>query len=176
MPGGPDTYIAYGLSWANASNTPFRLYKHWVHEGGISTPLIAHWPAGIPAARRGAIEHQPGHLVDVMATCVDVAGAPYPTQAPPPEGASLRAAFEGRPLGRTSPLFWEHEGNRAVRDGRWKLVAKGPQGPWELYDIELDRCERRDLAAAQPERVRAMAAQWEAWAKRCDVLPWPWNR
>ncbi len=172
-PGGPDTFLAYGLPWANASNTPFRLYKHWVHEGGISTPLIAHWPSGIPATRRGAIEHQPGHLIDIMATCVDLGRTPAP--APAPEGLSLRPAFEGLALGRPVPLFWEHEGNRAVRDGKWKLVAKGPEGPWELYDIDLDRSELRNLAEREPERVRALAVQWDAWARRCGVLPWPWK-
>jgi arylsulfatase A-like enzyme len=119
MPGGPDTYIAYGKGWANVSNTPFREYKHWVHEGGISTPLIAHWPAGIPERRRNRIEGQPGHLIDIMATCVDLAGAAYPTERngekiKPMEGVSLRPAFSGRSLQRAQPIFWEHEGNRAV--------------------------------------------------------------
>jgi arylsulfatase len=167
-PGGPDTFIAYGLAWANASNTPFRSYKHWVHEGGISTPLIAHWPKGF--ARRGEIEAQPGHLIDVMATCADLAGV----EKKDLEGVSLRPAFEGKPLGRTSPLFWEHEGNRAVRDGRWKLVARH-KGAWELYDMDLDRCELRDLASGQPERVREMAERWEAWARRAHAVPWPWK-
>ncbi|HEX7899043.1 MAG TPA: arylsulfatase [Planctomycetota bacterium] len=172
-PGGPDSFLAYGPGWANLSNTPFRLFKHWVHEGGISTPLIAHWPAGI--ARKGEIEHQPGHLIDVMATAVELGRATYPAGRPPPEGTSLRPAFEGKALGRTSPLFWEHEGNRAALDGRWKLVAKGPQGPWELYDVELDRCERRDLAGEKPERVKELAALWDTWALRCGARPWPWK-
>ena len=180
LPGGPDTYHAYGEAWANVSNTPFREYKHWVHEGGISTPLIAHWPAGIPAARRSALEPQPGHLIDLMATCVDVAGATYPkTHAGetihPLEGVSLRPAFAGRPLGRREPIFFEHEGNRAVRDGPWKLVAKGPAGAWELYDMASDRTETHNLAAREPARVRTLVAQWEAWAKRAQVLPWIWT-
>lgn len=175
MPGPADTYIAYGKAWANVSNTPFREYKHWTHEGGISTPLIAHWPAGIPAERRGQLEPQPGQLVDIMATCVDVAGATYPQEfkgrpIKPMEGTSLKPAFTGKKLGRTKPLVWEHEGNRAIRDGRWKLVAKEDK-PWELYDMETDRSELHDLAAAQPERVKKMAAEWEAWAKRANVLP-----
>jgi arylsulfatase len=180
LPGEADTYHGYGQAWANVSNTPFREYKHWVHAGGISTPLIAHWPAGIPAARRNSLEPQPGHLIDLMATCVDLAGAEYPRQVQgraitPREGVSLRPAFDGRPLGRPGPIFFEHEGNRAVRDGRWKLVAKGPRGPWELYDMTADRTEMNDLAVAQPERVKQLAAAWEAWAKRARAIPWIWG-
>jgi arylsulfatase A-like enzyme len=178
MPGPADTYAGYGRGWANVSNTPFREYKHWVHEGGVSTPLIAHWPAGIAA--RGQLRHDPGHLIDVMATCVDLAGAPYPPErqgqsSQPLEGVSLQPAFAGDALNRPSPIFFEHEGNRAVRDGRWKLVAKGSAGAWELYDMEADRTELNDLAAEQPDRVATMAGQWEAWAKRAGVLPWVWQ-
>jgi arylsulfatase A-like enzyme len=171
MPGGPDTYVAYGPGWANVSNTPFREYKHWVHEGGISTPLIAHWPKGIPAARNGGLVKDPGHLIDIMATCLDLSGAKYPADKLPPEGVSLRPAFEGKPLERKQPIFWEHEGNNALRDGKWKLVAK--QGkPWELYDMETDRVELYDLAAREPDKVKELAAQWDAWAKRAGVRPW----
>ncbi len=179
MPGPADTYVAYGREWANVSNTPFREYKHWVHEGGISTPLIVHWPAGIPAARRGGLEAQPGHLIDLMATCVDLAGAKYPAKfageaITPLEGVSLRPALEGKSLARAQPIFWEHEGNRAVREGRWKLVSKFPTG-WELYDIDADRTEQRDLAAQDPARVQTMAARYEAWAQRAGVVKWPAN-
>jgi arylsulfatase len=177
MPGPRDTFIAYGKGWANVSNTPFREYKHWVHEGGIATPLIAHWPAGIRA--RGELRTQPGHLIDILATCLDMARAPYPvefrgTPLPPPEGRSLRPAFENQPIERQA-LFWEHEGNRAIRVGSHKLVAKGPGGRWELYDLAQDRTELRDLAAAQPDRVRSLAEAWERWARRADVLPWIWQ-
>ncbi len=180
MPGPEDTYVAYGRSWANVSNTPFREYKHWVHEGGISTPLIAHWPAGIPSARHNALVQTPGHLIDLMATCVDLAGGKYPTEhdgqaIPPMEGVSLRPAFEGRDLQRVNPICWEHEGNRAIRDGHWKLVAKSPGGAWELYDMEADRTETHNLAAEQPTRVKELAAKWEAWGKRANVLPWMWR-
>ena len=178
MPGPADTYIAYGKEWANASNTPFRMYKHWVHEGGISTPLIAHWPAAI--RRRGEFERQPGHLIDVMATCVDLAGAAYPTErngqaVTPLEGRSLIPAFEGKPIEREA-IYWEHEGNRAIRVGRWKLVAKGPTGPWELYDTEADRSELNDLAAKEPDRARQMAAMWQTFAEKALFVPWPWDR
>ena len=180
MPGPPDTFIAYGREWANVSNTPFREYKHWEHEGGISTPLIAHWPAGIPAARRNQLEKQPGHLIDLMATCVDVSGATYPVEflgnkILPREGVSLRPALEGKSLDRPQPIFWEHEGNRAVREGRWKLVAKGPAGAWELYDMEADRTEMHNLAGAESARMKDMVAKWEAWAHRAGVIPWIWS-
>jgi arylsulfatase len=177
MPGGPDTYIGYGKSWANVSDTPFREYKHWVHEGGISTPLIAHWPKGI--RRGGQIDAQPGQVIDIMATCVDVGGAVYPAEYAshdirPMEGRSLAPAFKGGSIERDG-LFWEHEGNRAVRVGKWKLVAKGPAGAWELYDMEADRTELHDVAAKEPQRVAEMKAKWEKWARRANVLPWIWK-
>jgi arylsulfatase A-like enzyme len=177
MPGPADTYIAYGRPWANASNTPFRLYKHWVHEGGISTPLIAHWPAYIKA--HGQFRNQPGHLIDIMATCVDVAEAKYPTEykghkIQPMEGKSLLSAFDDEPIEREA-IYWEHEGNRAVRQGKWKLVSKRPGG-WELYDLEADRTELNNMAEDYPEKVRHLKALYEAWAARCGVLPWPIKR
>ena len=176
MPGPPDTYIAYGLPWANASNTPFRRYKHWVHEGGIASPLILHWPNGIPAARRGKLYHEPSHLIDIMATCVDLGGATYPAThndkpIQPMEGVSLRPALEDKPLARPDALYWEHEGNRAVRKGKWKLVALN-RGPWELYDMAADRTELHDLAEKDPDRVKEMAALYDAWAARANVAPW----
>jgi len=177
MPGPADTYIAYGRNWGNVSNTPFREYKHWVHEGGISTPLIVHWPGHV--AQTGGFVKQPAHLIDVMATCVDVAKADYPKQVDgndihPMEGKSLVGAFDGRPIERDA-IFWEHEGNRAMRQGDWKLVAKGPAGAWELYDMAADRTEMHNLASAEPERVKSMVAGWEAWAKRAHVIPWIWK-
>lgn len=173
MPGPEDTYQSYGIRWANASNTPFRLYKHWVHEGGIASPLIAWWPG---KTRAGAIVHGPAHLIDVMSTCVDVAGAQYPREyrgrpITPAEGISLRPAFGGGRLKRRNPLFWEHEGNRAVRDGWWKLVSKFP-GRWELFDMEADRTETADLAGKHPRRAERMAAEYEKWARRAQVQPW----
>lgn len=183
MPGPANTYIGYGRNWANVSNTPFREYKHWVHEGGISTPLIVHWPAGIQA--RGELRHQPGHLIDIMATCVDIGGATYPERRGehsivPMEGKSLAPAFENKPLERNA-LYWEHEANCAIRMGGWKLVRKGKTGsgklrPWELYDLETDRAEMYDLAQMYPQHVAAMALKWEAWAERAKVKPWPWGK
>jgi arylsulfatase len=173
MPGPRDTYIAYGQGWANVSNTPFREYKHWVHEGGISTPLVAHWPGGIK--RKGELERQPGHLIDLMATCVDIAGTKYPAREGDQEiyplaGRSLAPAFTGGEIQRDA-IYWEHEGNRAIRIGQWKLVAKGEKGAWELYDLNADRTEMHNLAADQPDRVRLMAAKWQEWAERSHVLP-----
>ena len=141
---------SYGEAWANASNTPFREYKHFVHEGGISTPLIAHWPNGIKD--HGTFRHEPGHLVDIMATCVDLAEAKYPAEwktspVHSMEGKSLVPVFGGKDL-PDRPLFWEHEGNRAVRVGDWKLVAKGRNGPWELYNLKSDRSELKNLVDA----------------------------
>lgn len=160
-----------GQSWAWLQNTPFREYKHYTHEGGISTPLIAHWPAGIPRGRNGAWESQAGHLIDIMATVADVAGASYPTgKVRPKEGVSLRPALSGKSLNRKEPIYWEHEGNRAVRDGRWKLVAKANQ-PWELYDIQTDRSEQTNIAAKDPARVKVLTAAWDVWAARANVLP-----
>ncbi len=175
MPGPADTYIAYGRPWANASNTPFRLYKHWVHEGGIATPLIVHWPRRIKA--RSELRHQPGHLIDIMATCADVAGTEYPSsynghKIIPLEGKSLVPAFADNPIKREA-IYWEHEGNRAIRVGKWKLVAKGKKGPWELYDLDADRTETDNLAAVHPDRVKQMVAMWQHWAERANVLPWP---
>ncbi len=169
MPGPADTYVAYGRGWANVSNTPFREYKHWVHEGGISTPLIAHWPAG--ALARGELRTTPGHLIDIAATIFDVANAKYPADKTPLEGLSLRGVFENKPLERDA-LYWEHEGNKAVRVGDWKLVAKAG-GAWELYDIAHDRVEAKNLAAERPEKVRELKEKYQAYAQRALVLPKP---
>lgn len=172
MPGPEDTYQSYGVAWANLSNTPFRLYKHWIHEGGISTPLIVHWPKGIDD--KGGLRHVPGQLPDIMATVLEITGAAYPNsykgnEILPPEGVSLVPSFKGD-YEREQPLFWEHEGNAAVRVGKWKLVREYPK-PWELYDMELDRTETNDLAAQHPDKVKEMIALYEDWAKRCGVIP-----
>ena len=130
-PGGPNSNLYLGMNWAALGSTPFRRFKHFTHEGGIAAPLVMHWPRGIPANRRNALERQPAHVIDVMPTLIDVTGASYPREfkgqaIQPMEGLSLRPAFEGQSLRRTRPLFWEHEGNRAVRSGNWKLVSTFP--------------------------------------------------
>lgn len=170
-------FLSYGRGWANASNTPFRKFKHWVHEGGIATPLIVHWPARIKA--HGELRHQPGHVIDLMATCLEVAGAVYPAEFHgyrilPLEGKSLVPAFDNRPIQREA-LYWEHEGNRAIRMGKWKLVAEHGQD-WELHDMEADRTELVDLSARYPGIRAKMIQMYEAWARRCNVLPWPVKR
>lgn len=185
MAGPEDTFIGYGRGWANVSNTPFREYKHFAHEGGISTPLIVHWPKGIDPSRNGKLEDQPGHVIDIMATCVDLAGGLYPAkfgehEIIPVEGVSLRPAFSGKPLERTDALYFEHHLNCAIRDGDWKLVCKGHSGrevkdfAWELYNMQTDRAELQNVADKHPEKVEKLLAQWEEWAARAKVKPWPY--
>lgn len=173
-PGPATTFMSYDLPWANASNTPFRRYKHWVHEGGIATPCVACWPGRTPT---GAVLHQPHHLIDVMPTFLELAGAAYPATReghvlPALPGESLAAALRGEDAPRARPLCWEHEGHRAARDGDWKLVAVHGK-PWELYNMAEDRTELNDLAGREPARVRRMSAVYDAWAAHCGVLPWP---
>ena len=170
-PGGVDSYMSYGLSWANLSNTPFRRYKHWVHEGGIATPLIAYWPAVIK--NHGSLTGQLGHIVDIMATCLDIAGADYPKtykgrRIVPPEGKSLLSIFRGKKHQGHDTLYWEHMGNKAIRHGKWKLVS-ARKGKWELYDIENDRTELNDLADKYPKKTEQMKVMFESWAKRCGI-------
>jgi arylsulfatase A-like enzyme len=179
-PGGPNSNLYLGMNWAAVGNTPFRRFKHFTDEGGIAAPFIVHWPRGIPVNRRNALERQAAHVIDVMPTIIDVAGATYPREfkgqeIQPIEGVSLRAAFAGQSLRRTQPLFWEHEGNRAVRSGNWKLVSTYPDG-WELYDLAADRVERNGLAAQHPDIVKTLATEWNAWAERAHVDPWPGPR
>jgi arylsulfatase A-like enzyme len=164
-----------GESWAFLQNTPFRRYKHYTQEGGISTPLIAHWPAGITA--KGQLRKQPGHVIDIVPTCLAVAGASYPTDVngtpiTPLEGRSLVPAFTDQPITREA-LFWEHEGNAAVRVGDLKLVRSGKNAAWELYDLAKDRTEQHDLASERPTDVTALSARWDAWAVRAQVVPYP---
>lgn len=183
MPGAEDTFVAYGGGWANTSNTPFRGYKHDGFEGGISTPFIVHWPRGIDAKQRGSIVHNPAHLIDVMPTFVNAAGATYPKRfanqdIQPMEGVNLLPALRGEPLARTAPIGFEHHGNLALRDGKWKIVSayKNKQATkWHLYDMESDRTERNDLADSHPERLKEMVGKWQSWADRVGVQKWPFR-
>lgn len=157
------TFVCIGPGWSSLANTPFRRHKTWVHEGGIATPLIAHWPKGIPA--RGEVRHTPGHVIDVVPTVLELAGTKFPTErggkpVPPSPGKSLVPVFTTDvSVGRES-LWWLHEGNRAIRVGDWKLVAAKGE-PWELYDLAADRSETKDLARDKPEKAKELAALWE---------------
>ena len=172
-PGAVNTFASYGRAWANVSNTPFREYKHWVHEGGISTPFIVRWPIATPTV--AAIRDRPHQLTDIMATFVEMAGANYPEErggspVAPLEGVSMLSTWRGDVSADDRTLYWEHEGNAAVRRGRWKLVRKHP-GAWELYDIALDRGETTDLAREQRSVVRELSDAYAAWSGRVGVLP-----
>jgi arylsulfatase A-like enzyme len=167
-----ESYEGYGVRGAHVSSAPMRLQKQTVHEGGIATPLIACWAGRI----QPGITREVGFLPDIMATCLEIAGAEFPKTFAdrgtlPPEGVSLLPALEGKPL-PSRALFFEHEGHRAVRQGKWKLVARHLD-PWELYDMDADRTELRDLAAAQPEKVTELTELYEKWAARAGVKPWP---
>jgi len=172
--GTAESFASYGRGWSNVGNTPFRLHKHWTHEGGIATPFIAHWPGAI---QPGGMTDQVGHVIDVMATCLDAAGAEYPddfngNDITPLEGKSLLPVFQGGAREGHESICWEHEGNRAIRMGDYKLVSDHPAG-WSLYDLVADRTEQRDLAAQNKGLVREMKAKHRAWSKRCGVKPWP---
>jgi arylsulfatase len=186
MPGPADTWTAYNEEWANVSNTPFRLYKQWVHEGGIASPLIVHWPKGIKT--KGQLRTHPSHLIDIMATCLDITGVPYPVQyknntIQPLEGKSLIPAFNNKPLERDY-LFWEHGANRAIRIGDWKLVAQtsfnkffsdADEDKWELYNLKDDPTERINLRDKFPDKASAMIDTYREKAFYTKALPWPWK-
>jgi arylsulfatase len=172
-PGGPLTFMSYDLPWANVSNTPFRLFKHWVHEGGISTPLIAHWPRRIAPA---GVAHAACHVVDVLPTILAATGARYPTERAecgfqPLDGESLLPLLEGAAWTRDRPIFWEHEGNAAVRLGNWKLVRKCGQ-MWELYNMERDRTELDDCMGRNDPISSRLVREYDAWAQSIGVLDW----
>jgi arylsulfatase len=168
-----ESFEGYGIRGAHVSSAPFRRTKIWVHEGGIATPFVVRWPARL--ADRGSLRHDPAHLIDLLPTFLEMAQASFPARwreraTVAPEGVSLLPALSRQPLPERA-LFWEHEGHRAVRQGRWKLVSAFP-GEWELYDMVADRTELNDLAARYPERVATMAEQYRAWAERTGVQPW----
>ncbi len=171
IPGEIDSYTHCGPGWAYAQNTPFRRFKQWVHEGGISTPLIAHWPGRIAP---GAQTDQVSHIIDVMPTLLDVAGESYPETLEgrairPVEGRSLRTVLEGGALLDDRTLAWHWAGNRAIRQGDWKLAWDRKREVWELYDLKRDRTEMHDLADQYPERVEQFSAGWHAWARRTGI-------
>ncbi|MEU6642725.1 arylsulfatase [Saccharomonospora sp. NPDC046836] len=168
VPGPADTFASYGRAWANLSNSPFRLYKRWVHEGGISTPLIAHWPAGGLAG--GTVVSRPFQLTDIAPTLAEVAGT-GPLES---RGESMVDTWRGGPTDEDRTLYWEHIGNAAIRHGSLKLVRTAG-GPWELYDLDVDRSELHDLAPGRPDDVERLAARWQAWADRTGVIPWPYS-
>ncbi len=170
--GSAKTYLCLGPGWSSASNTPFRRHKTWVHEGGISTPLIAHWPAGIKA--RGELRRTPTHLIDVVPTLLELSGAKVPATikghaVPPSPARSLVPAFAKDVTVPHDYLWWAHDGHRALRSGDWKLVAL-KDAPWELYDLATDRAESKNLAAAHPEKARELAALWERHLEQTKVL------
>ena len=165
--------VSYGMCWANASNTPFRLYKRYVHEGGLSTPLIAHWPNGIKV---GGVVEEPGYLIDIMPTVVDVCGATYPQEAfgnaiPPMEGVSMGPCFSTGTWEGHEMMFWEHEDHCAIRQGRYKALQEYGSGIWKLYELEVDRCELCDISAHFPAKTAELAAAWERWAVEHHVSP-----
>ncbi|NNE93109.1 MAG: arylsulfatase [Verrucomicrobiales bacterium] len=170
--GQPGTFHSYGTGWANACNTPFRLYKHYNHEGGISTPFLVHWPEQIGAERAGKIDRQPAHIIDLAKTILKLGGGKMPGEAfLQPEGISLVSLWKSGDELAERPIFFEHEGNRAVRRGKWKAVRTNFDKEWELYDLESDRSEMQNLAEQHPDRVKEFDQLWQAWAKRCFVAP-----
>jgi arylsulfatase len=161
-PGSAGSYLCLGPGWSTVANTPLRRHKTWVHEGGISTPLIVHWPSGVSA--RGEVRHSAGHVIDLVPTILEVVGGKPLSEGedqPPLPGKSLVPAFSTDGSVTRGHLWWSHEGNRAVRVGDWKLVAAGANAPWELYDLDGDRTETRNLAAAMPNKVRELADLWK---------------
>lgn len=167
------SYLSAGLEWANACNTPFIKYKIDTFEGGIATPLVVHGPESL--VPRGQIRHQPAHIIDIMPTLLEIAGARYPAEfkgkaIQPMEGIRLQPAFKGEPL-PARPLFWEHQGNAAVRDDHWKAVRPGPQGAWQLFHLAKDRTEFKNLAAANPGKLESLKKTWDDWARRVAADP-----
>jgi arylsulfatase len=173
-PGSAGSFLCIGPGWASASNAPFRRHKIWVNEGGISTPLIVHWPAGIRA--KGKLRHDIGHVIDFVPTVLELTGAHasstwHGVEVPPLPGRSLVPAFRKDGSVKRDFLYFNHEGNRALLMGKWKLVsAREDSDRWELFDLNRDRCEAVDLAAKQPKRVEQMEAKWKQFDEQLQAL------
>jgi len=151
------SHLCLGPGWSTTSNTPFRYHKTWTHEGGIATPLVVHWPDGIKA--QGELRHQVGHVIDVWPTILDVAGIEASSDGPPRQGISLVGAFD-KPTQQRRTLWWSHEGNRALREGRWKVSLAARSGEWELYDLKVDRAETNDRSDSRPEKLESLKKKW----------------
>ncbi|QEL03559.1 arylsulfatase [Olivibacter sp. LS-1] len=177
MPGPQTTHFGIGPEWANVSCTPFRYWKSKEHEGGIATPFIAYWPNKIKAQNK--ISDEPAHIIDLMSTCTDIAGAIYPEtfeghRITPTPGKSLLPLWTGKQKAHLhDELFWEHNGAAALRQGDWKIVRVDINAPWELYDLAKDRSETQNLSATYPQRMEAMKKKWEELANRYSVFPKP---
>lgn len=176
----PGTYHHYGTGWANVCCTPFTLYKHYAHEGGISTPCIIQW--GKQIKHKGSVDHQPAQFSDIIATCIELAGTKYPKEYEgrkiiPTPGVSILPIVRGEEMPDRF-IYAEHEGNRMVRKGDWKLVSANFRGDeWELYNIKEDRTEQHNLIKEYPEMARELENAYFEWADRSDVLYFPkvWN-
>ncbi len=169
----PTSFTAYQYEGANVSNTPFRKFKRWEHEGGVATPFIAYYPGVI---KPGTVNHQAAHVIDLMTTSLDLAGVKYPESykgvpVKPMEGISLKPLLQGQKWEGHKEIFFEHEGNRAVRQGEWKLVSEYPEGNWALYNMVRDRAELNDVSAEHPEKVKELKSLYEKWASRANVVP-----
>lgn len=176
MPGPQTVYGGIGKAWAHAVNTPFGFFKARTYEGGICTPLIAYWPKGIKG--RNVITNEVGHVIDLMATCIDVAGTRYPEEykghtITPLQGLSLLPVLKGGDRNEHEYLFWEHYGRKALRHGKWKIVQADNASSWQLFDMEKDRTETRDVSDRHPDILTTMVAKWEEMAKVTNVFPLP---
>lgn len=174
LPGGPKSFTSYRTPWANLSDTPFQMFKHYTDEGGIAAPLIAWSPKYI--SRRNALEHTPAHVMDIHPTMLKLARGRYPAEFRgntilPLAGDDLWPLVQGHKQHASRQLFWEHSGNRAFRNGDWKIISRFKE-PWALYNMASDRTELKDVAAQEAERLHQMAQQWQLWADRAGVLPW----
>jgi arylsulfatase A-like enzyme len=173
-PGSPESYMSYHRPWAHVSDTPFRRYKIWTHEGGTATPFVANWPGEIDP---GSLSREVSHVIDIMPTVLDATGASYPDSYDgrdilPVEGKSLLPVMAGGEREGHEALYWTHTDNHAIRRGRWKLVSPDGRDTWQLYDMKNDRTETTDLADERPALVTDLAEQHQAWSDRVGVLAW----